>query len=59
MMYDSQNNKISYLIINIEKSITLLKNLSINGKDMGKSYIDIVDAESKQEELECQNSRKI
>lgn len=51
-MYDSQNNKNSYMIINIEKSITLLKNLSINGKDMGKSYIDIVDAKSKQEELE-------
>jgi hypothetical protein len=46
MKYDGWNKKSSYLNSITEKPITLLKNLAINGKDMGKSYIDILDAKS-------------
>jgi len=42
--YDGQKEKSSELNSTIEKPITLLKNLAIDGKDMGKLSIDILDA---------------
>jgi hypothetical protein len=45
--YDGQKKKISDLNSTIENPITLLKNLAIEGKDMGKSSVDILDAKSK------------
>jgi hypothetical protein len=46
MKYDGQKKKSLDLNSTIEKSITLLKNLAIDGKDMGKSYADILGAKS-------------
>jgi hypothetical protein len=45
--YDGRKEKSSYLNSTIEKSITLLKNLAIDGKEVGKSSIDIIGAKSK------------
>ena len=45
--YDGRKKKSSYLNSTIEKPITLLKNPAIDGKEMRKSSIDILDAKSK------------
>jgi hypothetical protein len=46
--YDDRKKKSSDLNSTIEKPITLLKNLAIDGKEVGKSSIDIIGAKSKQ-----------
>jgi hypothetical protein len=49
--YDGQKEKSSYLNSTIEKPITLLKNPAIDGKEVGKSSIDILGAKSKQKKV--------
>jgi hypothetical protein len=44
--YDGQKKKSLDLNLTIEKPITLMKNLAIDGKEVGKSFIDILDAKS-------------
>jgi hypothetical protein len=44
--YDGRKKKNSDLNSTIEKPITLLKNLAIDGKDMMKSSVDIPDTKS-------------
>jgi hypothetical protein len=44
--YDGQKKKSSDLTSTIEKLITLLKNPAIDGKEVGKSSIDILGAKS-------------
>jgi hypothetical protein len=44
MQYDGRKKKSSDLNSTIEKPITLLKNLAIDGKDMEKSSVDILGA---------------
>ena len=39
--------------LTIEKPITLLKNLAIDAKEVGKSSINILDAKSEQKRCEC------
>jgi hypothetical protein len=46
--YDGRKKKSSYLNSTIEKLITLLKNSAIDGKEVGKSSINILGAKSKQ-----------
>jgi hypothetical protein len=45
--YNGQKKKSLDLNLTIEKPITLLKNLTIDGKEVGKSSIDILGAKSK------------
>jgi hypothetical protein len=49
--YDGRKKKSSDLNLTIEKPITLLKNSDIDGKDMGNSSIDILDAKSQQKKV--------
>jgi hypothetical protein len=35
----------------LKRLITFLKNLAIDGKEVGKSFIDILDAESEQKKV--------
>jgi hypothetical protein len=42
----------------MEKSITLLKNPAIDGKDMGKSSIDILDSKSKRKKVRVPKIKK-
>ena len=51
MKYDGQKEKSSELNSTIKKPITLLKNSAIDGKEVGKSSIDIVGAKSKQKKV--------
>jgi hypothetical protein len=44
--YDGRKKKSSDLNSTIEKPITLLKNLAIDGKEVGESSIDILGAKS-------------
>jgi hypothetical protein len=56
--YVGQKKKCLDLNSTIEKPITLLKNLAIDGKEVGKSSIDIIGAKSEQKES-AQKSRTI
>ena len=58
MKYDGQKEKNSYLNSTIEKPISLLKNLAIDGKVMGKSSIDILDAKSEQKKVRVPKIKK-
>ena len=49
--YDGQKEKSSDLNSTIEKPITLLKNLAIDAKEVGKSSINILDAKSEQKKV--------
>jgi len=49
--YDGRKKKSSDLNSTIEKPITLLKNSAIDGKEVGKSSIDIVGAKSEQKKV--------
>ena len=51
MKYDGRKKKSSDLNSTIEKLITLLKILAIDGKEVGKSSIDIVGAKSEQKKV--------
>ena len=51
MKYDGRKKKSSDLNSTIEKPITLLKNSAIDGKEVGKSSIDIVGAKSEQKKV--------
>jgi hypothetical protein len=46
--YDGRKKQSSYLNSTIEKLITLLKNPATDGKEVGKSPIDILGAKSEQ-----------
>jgi hypothetical protein len=49
--YDDRKKKSSDLNSTIEKPITLLKNLAIDGKELGKSSINILGAKSDQKKV--------
>jgi hypothetical protein len=49
--YDGRKKKSSDPTSTIEKPITLLKNLAIDGKEVGKSSIDILSAKSEQKKV--------
>jgi hypothetical protein len=49
--YDGQKKKSSDLNSTIEKLITLLKNSTIDGKEVGKSSIDILGVKSEQKKV--------
>jgi hypothetical protein len=51
VIYDGRKKKSSDLNSTIEKSITLLKNPVIDGKEVGKSSIDIIGAKSEQKKV--------
>ena len=51
MKYDGRKKKSSDLNSTIEKPIILLKNSAIDGKEVGKSSIDIVGAKSEQKKV--------
>lgn len=51
MKKDSHRDKISDLNATIEKPIILLKNPTIDGKKVGKSFIDILNAKSEQKKV--------
>ena len=56
--YDGRKKKSLDLNSIIEKPIILLKNLAINGKEVGKSSIDIVGAKDKTRIAAVQNKNK-
>jgi hypothetical protein len=56
--YDSRKKKSSDLNSTIEKPITLLKNLTIDGKEVGKSPIDILGAKSEQKMVRVPKIKK-
>ena len=58
MKYDGQKEKSSELNSTIEKPITLLKNLAIDGKDMGKLSIDILDSKSERKNVRVPKIKK-
>ena len=58
MKYDGRNKKSSNLNSTIEKPITLLKNLAIDGKDMGKLSIDILDSKSERKNVRVPKIKK-
>jgi hypothetical protein len=51
MKYDGRKKESSDLSSTIENPITLLKNLAIYGKEVGKSSIDIISAKSEQKKV--------
>jgi len=57
--YDGQKKESSDLNLTIEKPITLLKNLAVDGKQVGKSCIDMLCAKSEQTKVKMPKSRKI
>ena len=57
-MYDGWKKKSSDLNSTIEKPITLLKILAIDGKEVVKSSIDIVDAKSEQKKVRVSKIKK-
>ena len=59
MKYDGWKKKSLDPNSTIEKPITLLKNLAIDGKEVGKSSIDILGAKSEQKKVGVPKSRKI
>jgi hypothetical protein len=58
MRYDGRKKKSSYLNSTIEQPITLLKNLAIDGKNVGKSYIDSLGAKSEQKNVRVLKIKK-
>ena len=58
MKYDGWKEKSSDLNSTIENPITLLKNLTINGKGMVESSVDILDAKSKQKKVRVPKIKK-
>jgi hypothetical protein len=56
--YDCRKKKSSDLNLTIEKPITLLKNLAIDGKEVEKSSIDILGAKSEKEGESVQNRER-
>ena len=56
--YDGRKKKNSDLNVTIEKPITLLKNLAINGEQVEKSSINIVGTKSEQEEARVPKMRE-
>jgi hypothetical protein len=57
--YNGRKKKSLDLSSTIKKPITLLKNLAIDGKEVGKSSIDIIGAKSKQKKVRVPKSRMI
>jgi hypothetical protein len=58
MKYDGQKKKTLDLSLTIKKSITLLKNLAINGKEVRKSFINILGVKSKQKKVRVPKIKK-
>ena len=58
LKYDGRKKKSSGLNSTIKKSITLLKNLAIDGKDMGKLSIDILDSKSERKNVRVPKIKK-
>ena len=56
--YDGRKEKSSYLNSTIEKPITLLKNLAIDGMTMRKSSIDFLHAKSEQRKVKAPKIKK-
>ena len=56
--YDDRKKKSSDLNLTIEKHITLLKNLTIDGKEVGKSSVDIVGVKSEQKKVRVPKIKK-
>jgi hypothetical protein len=56
--YDGRKKKSSDLNSTIEKPITLLKILAIDGKELRKLSIDILDAKSKQKKVRVPKIKK-
>jgi len=56
--YDGRKKKSSDLNLTIDKSITLLKNLAIDGKEVRKSSIDILGAKSEQKKVRVPKIKK-
>ena len=58
MKYDGRKDKSSDLNSTIEKTNTLLKNQAIDGKEVGKSSIDILGAKSEQKKVRVSKIKK-
>jgi hypothetical protein len=56
--YDDRKDKSSDLNSTIEKPITLLKNPAFDGKEVGKSPINILDAKSKQKTVRVSKTQE-
>ena len=56
--YDGRKKKRSKLNSTIEKLITLLKNLANGDKEVGESFINIVDAKSDQKKVRVPKIKK-
>ena len=58
MKYDVRKDKSSDLNSTMEKPITLLKYQAIDGKEVGKSFINILDAKSEQKKVRVPKIKK-
>jgi hypothetical protein len=58
MKYDGQKKKSLDLSLIIKKPITLLKNLAIDGKEVRKLFINILDVKSKQKKMRVPKIKK-
>jgi hypothetical protein len=56
--YDGRKDKSSDLNTTIEKPITLLKNLANDGKEVEKSYVDVVGAKFEQKKMKVPKIKK-